>query len=96
MMTTMDFGAVAIMAASAGVSAVSFGIIANYLFEHGLADRNDPLPNILSLYKQYKRHTREKTGAVNPLLWIHLSAAGTFIGVGVLYTLARFVFGWRF
>jgi hypothetical protein len=95
-MTTMDLTAIVLMGAAALVSAVSFGIIANYLFDHGLADRNNPLPNMLDFYRKYRRHTRETTGAVHPLLWVHMAAAGTFIAVGVLYTLARFIFGWTY
>ena len=81
---------------AAVVSVVSFGTIANYLFHHGLADRNDYLPNLLDLYRKYRRHTKEKTGQVNPLLWIHAAAAGAFVLMGVAYTLARFMFKWTF
>lgn len=95
-MTTMDYTAIVGMALTAIASAVSFGMIANYLFDHRLADRNDPFPNLLDLYRKYKHHTKEKTGQVNPLLWIHAAAAGTFISIGVAYTLARFMFKWSF
>jgi hypothetical protein len=95
-MMTMDYAAIAGMGLTAVVSAVSFGMIANYLFENGLADRNDPFPNLLDLYRKYKRHTKAQTGQVNPLLWIHTVAAGTFISIGVIYTLARFMFKWSF
>lgn len=95
-MITMDYAAIAGMGLAAVVSAVSFGMIANYLFDHGLADRNDPFPNLFNLYRKYKQHTKEKTGQVNPLLWIHAVAAGAFILTGVAYTLARFMFKWTF
>jgi hypothetical protein len=95
-MTTMDFAAIAGMGMAAVVSAVSFGMIANYLFDHGLADRNDSFPNLLELYRKYRRHTKEKTGQVNPLLWVHAAATGAFILTGVAYTLARFMFKWTF
>ena len=95
-MTTMDFAAIAGMGMAAVVSAVSFGMIANYLFDHGLADRNDAFPNLITLYRKYKQHTKAKTGQVNPLLWIHAAAAGVFILTGVAYTLARFIFKWTF
>jgi hypothetical protein len=86
-MTTMDYTAIVGMVLAA---------IANYLFDHRLADRNDAFPNLLDLYRKYKRHTKKQTGQVNPLLWIHAAAAGTFILIGVAYTLARFMFKWSF
>jgi len=95
-MTTMDYAAIVGMVLAAIASVVSFALIANYLFDHGLADRNAPSMNLLELYRKFKRHTRERTGQVNPLFWIHAAAAGTFISVGVVYTLARFVFKWTF
>jgi len=95
-MTAMDYAAIGGMVAAALVSALSFGMIANYLFDHRLADRNDPLPNVLDLYRKYKRHTREATGQVNPLFWVHVTAVGIFITLGVAYTLARFIFKWGF
>jgi hypothetical protein len=95
-MMTMDWTAVVVMGAAAAVAAISFALIANTLFEQGLADRNHPPANILTLYKQYRRYTQTITGGRPLLLWIHLAAAGTFIGAGVLYTLARLVFHWTF
>ena len=91
-MTTMDYAAIAGMGMAAVVSVVFFGTIATYLFHHGLADRNDSFPNLLDLYREYRRHTKEKTGQVSPLLWIHAAAAGAFVLMGVAYTLARFMF----
>lgn len=95
-MTTLDYAAVGGMVAAALAAVGSFGVIANYLFDHRLADRNDPFPNMLDLYKKYRHHTKAQTGRVNPLFWIHTVAAGTFIMIGVAYTLARFVFKWTF
>ena len=95
-MTTMDWTAVVVMGAAAAVAAISFALIANTLFEQGLADRNHPPANILTLYKQYRHHIRTTTGGIPLLLWGHLAAAGSFIGAGVLYTLARMVFNWTF
>ena len=95
-MQTMDYAAIFGMAVAAAAAAVSFGLIANYLFEHRLADRNDPFPNLLDFYRQYRRHTREKTGRSHPLLWIHLGAVGLFVVTGVAYTVARFMFKWSF
>jgi hypothetical protein len=92
----MDYAALGGMVVSALVAVASFGVIANYLFDHRLADRNDPFPNILALYKKYRGHTKEQTGQVNPLFWIHTAAAGAFILIGVAYTLARFLFKWTF
>jgi len=95
-MTTMDYAALVGMVLAVIASVVSFGMIANYLFDHGLADRNAPPMNLLVLYREYKRHTREQTGQVSPLFWVHTTAVGTFIAIGVAYTLARFVFTWAF
>lgn len=95
-MQTMDYAAILAMAAAAIAAAVSFGLIANTLFEHRLADRNDTRPNLLALYREYRRHTLEQTGRVNPLLWVHLAAVGLFVSTGVAYTLARFMFKWSF
>ena len=95
-MTTMDWTAVAVMGAAAAVAAISFALIANTLFEHGLADRNHPPANLLTLYKQYRHHIRATTGGTPLLLWVHLAAAVSFIGVGVFYTLARLVFNRAF
>ena len=95
-MTTMDFAAIVGMVLAAIASAVTFGMIATYLFDHNLADRNAPPLNLLALYRKYKHHTQETTGQVNPLLWVHAAAAGTFISIGVAYTLARYIFKWTF
>lgn len=95
-MTTMDYAAIVGMVLAAFASVVSFGMIANYLFDHGLADRNAPPMNLLVLYRKFKHHTMETTGQVNPLFWVHTTAVGIFISVGVIYTLARFVFKWTF
>lgn len=95
-MTSMDWTAVVVMGAAAAVAAISLALIANYLFEHRLADRNNPPANSFMLYKQYRHHTRATKGGTPFLFWAHLAAAGSFIGTGVLYTLARFVFNWRF
>jgi hypothetical protein len=91
-MTTMDYAAIAGTGTAAVVSAVAFGMIATDLVDHGLADRNDPFPNLLELYRKYRRHTKEKTGQVHPLLGGHAAAAGAFIPTGVACTRARFMF----
>jgi hypothetical protein len=88
----MDCAAIAGMGVAAGVSAVAFGMIANDLVDHGLADRNEPFPNLLELYRKYRRHTKEKTRQVHPLLGGHAAAAGAFILTGVACTRARFMF----
>jgi hypothetical protein len=95
-MTTMDWTAIAVMGAAALVAALSFALIANYLFDHNLADRNHPPANIFTLYRQYRKHARAATGGTPLLFWIHVTAAGGFIAAGVFYTLARFVFHWTF
>ena len=95
-MTSMDWTAVVVMGAAAAVAALSFALIANTLFEHRLADRNNPPANIFTLYKQYRQHARAVTGGTPLLFWMHATAVGCFIGAGVLYTLARFVFQWTY
>jgi len=92
----MDWTVRVVMGAAAAVSALSFALIANYLFENRLADRNQPPTNILEVYKQYRRHTQATLGAVPLLFGVHVAAAATFIGAGMLYILARFVFKWTF
>lgn len=95
-MQIMDYAAIIGMAIAAATAALSFGVIANTLFDHRLADRNDPFPNLLDFYRRYRHHTRQKAGRVHPLLWIHLGAVGLFVLIGVAYTLARFMFQWTF
>lgn len=95
-MTSMDWTALAVMGFAAAISTASFALIANYLFENGLADRNQPPTNILEVYKHYRRHTQATLGKVPLIFGVHVAAAGTFIGAGMLYTLARFVFKWTF
>jgi fermentation-respiration switch protein FrsA (DUF1100 family) len=95
-MTTMDWTAIIVMGAAAAVTAISFALIANTLFEHGLADRNHPPANILTLYKRYRHHIRSTTGDAPIFLWIHMAAAGSFIGAGVLYMRVHLVFNWTF
>ena len=93
-MTTMDYVAIAGLVMAAIASAVTFGMIVTYLFDHNLADRNAPPGNLLVLYRKNKDHTRETAGQVNPHFWVPAAAAGTFITIGVAYTLARFIFKW--
>ena len=93
-MITLDYVAIAGLVMAAIASAVTFGMIATYLFDHNLADRNAPPGNLLVFYRKYKDHTREIAGRVNSLLWVPAAAAGTVITIGVAYTLGRFIFKW--
>ncbi len=90
-MSLLDVIALAVIATAALVAVASFAVIARYLFDQSLADRNDPFPNILALYRKYRDHTRAQTGRVDPRLWIHLAAVGVFIVGGMVYVVIRFV-----
>ncbi len=90
-MTPLDYIALAVIATAALVAVGSFAMIANYLFDRGLADRSDPFPNIVDLYRKYRDHTRAQLGRVDRWLWIHLAAVGVFIAGGIVYVIARFV-----
>ena len=90
-MTLLDYIACAVIGTAALVALGSFATIANYLFDRALADRSDPFPNILDLYRKYREHTRAQHGRVDPRLWIHLAAVGVFIAGGVLYVIVRFI-----
>jgi hypothetical protein len=87
----LDYIAAALLGAAALLAAGSFAVIADYLFTHGLADRRQPLPNIIDLYKKYRDHTRGQTGRVNPWLWMHFTAVGAFILIGMIYVILRFI-----
>ncbi|MGD8267576.1 MAG: hypothetical protein PVF55_05370 [Desulfobacterales bacterium] len=90
-MNQLDYIAAALLGAAALLAAGSFAVIADYLFTHGLADRRQPLPNIIDLYKKYRDHTRGQTGRVNPWLWMHFTAVGAFILIGMIYVILRFI-----
>ncbi len=79
------------MGLAAVVAAASFSIIARYLFDGGLADRNEKAPDIRVLYKTYMAHTKKKTGRIGGAFWVHSVSAGIFISIGVAYTIYRFV-----
>jgi len=79
------------MGVAAVIAAGSFSIIARYLFDHGLADRNALRPNIMELYKTYIAHTKQKTGRIGAPFWVHSISAGIFISTGVFYTIGRFI-----
>jgi hypothetical protein len=87
----LDYIALALLGATALAAAGSFAAIANYLFDKGLADRRDPVPNLVDLYKKYRDHTRAASGRVAPLLWAHLAAVGGFILTGVVYVMLKFI-----
>ena len=90
-MSLLDYIFLALLGSAALVAAGSFAAIANYLFAHELADRSNPMPNIIDLYKQYRDHTRATSGRVAPLLWVHIAAVGAFIMAGMVYVILRFI-----
>ena len=79
------------MGLAAVIAAGSFSIIARYLFNRGLADRNVRAPNIVGLYKTYIAHSKKETGRIGGAFWVHSVSAGTFIITGVVYTIGRFI-----
>ncbi len=90
-MSPLDYIALAVIGTAALVAVGAFAMIVNYLFDQALADRNEPFPNILDLYRKYRDHTRAQRGRVDPRLWIHLAAVGVFIVGGMVYVVIRFV-----
>lgn len=90
-MTGADFTITMVMIAAAVVSAGSFSVIAGYLFNRGLADRNVRAPDIKALYRLYIMHTRKQTGRIGIAIWIHFVSAGVFVLTGTVYTIVRFV-----
>ena len=73
------------------IAAGSFSIIAKYLFDRGLANRNTLVPNIMDLYKTYIADTKKKTGRIGGAFWVHSVSAVIFISTGVVYTIGRFI-----
>jgi hypothetical protein len=90
-MIASDYTILVIMGAAAVIAAGSFSIIARYLFDRSLADRNALAPNILGIYKTYIEHTKKKTGKIGGAFWVHSVSAGIFISTGVAYTIGRFI-----
>jgi hypothetical protein len=86
-----DYAILMVMGVAAAIAAGSFSVIAGYLFDRGLADRNATVPDILGLYKTYMRHTKAKTGRIGGAFWVHSASASIFIFTGVVYTIVRFV-----
>ncbi|WP_155318057.1 hypothetical protein [Desulfosarcina alkanivorans] len=79
------------MAVAAVIAAGSFSVIASYLFDRGLADRNAKAPNIMVWYKTYMAQTRRQTGRIGTPFWLHSVSTGIFILTGVVYTIVRFM-----
>jgi hypothetical protein len=86
-----DYTILIVMGLAAVIAAGSFSIIARYLFDRGLAERDTPAPNIMNLYKTYIAHSKKKTGRIGVAFWIHSVSAGIFISTGVFYTIGRFI-----
>lgn len=90
-MIASDYTVLMVMGLSAVSAAVAFSIIARYLFDRGLADRNTQTPDIRFFYKAYMAHTKKKTGRIGAAFWVHSISAGIFISTGVAYTIFRFI-----
>jgi hypothetical protein len=86
-----DYTVLIVLGVAVVIAAGSFSVIARYLFDHGLADRNTLAPNIIDLYKTYIAHTKKKTGRIGVAFWVHSVSAGVFISTGVFYTIGRFI-----
>jgi len=90
-MTVADYTILILMGVAALCAAASFSIIARYLFDRGLADRNAQTVDIRQLYSAYMADTRRQTGRIGSVFWVHCVAAGLFISIGVIYTIFRFL-----
>ena len=86
-----DYTILIVMGLAAAVAAGSFSVIARYLFDRGLADRNAKMPDIRVFYKTYMSQTRKQTGRIGNAFWLHSGSAGIFILTGVVYTIVRFI-----
>ena len=81
----------ALAGAAALICAGSFASIATYLFDRGLADRNERSPDIRVYYQAYMTSTKKEQGRVGTAFWIHCVSAGVFVCTGVGYTIFRFI-----
>ena len=90
-MSQLDYIALGVLGSAALLAVGTFAMIASYLFDNALADRNDPFPSIVDLYRKYRDHTRAQRGRVAPWLWVHFAAMGVFIMAGMVYVIMRFV-----
>ena len=90
-MATADYTILIVMGTAALIAAGAFAVIAAYLFDRGLADRNAKMPDLRVFYKTYMAHTRQQTGRIGTAFWVHSISAGIFILTGVIYTIARFI-----
>ena len=82
---------VALAVTAALISAGSFAAIVTYLFDRGLADRNERSPDIRMYYRSYLSATKKETGRIGTAFWIHCVSAGVFICTGVGYTIFQFL-----
>jgi hypothetical protein len=82
---------IVLMGMAAAIAVISFSTIARHLFDHGLADRHAQAPDIRIFYKTYIAHTKNKTGRIGGVFWVHIVSAGVFIFAGVAYTIYRFI-----
>jgi len=73
------------------VAAGSFAAIMRYLFDCGLADRNERSTDIRVYYQTYLAATKKETGRIGTALWVHGISTGVFICAGVGYTIFRFI-----
>ena len=87
-MTAFDY---TIIVLAALIATGSFAAMMRYLFERGLADRNERSADIRLYYQTYLSTTKRETGKIGTALWVHGISAGVFICAGVAYTIFRFI-----
>ena len=90
-MTPFDYMIVILAGVAALIAVVSFAAITSYLFDRGLADRNERSPDIRIYYQTYLATTKKESGRIGTAFWIHCIAAGIFVCTGVGYTIFRFI-----
>lgn len=90
-MTAFDYTIIALMGLAALTAAGSFSAIAKYLFDRGLAERNDRETDLRKYYRSYLAATRKENGRAGSAFWVHCVSAGIFICTGVGYTIVRLI-----
>jgi hypothetical protein len=90
-MIAADYAIIIVMGVAAVIAAGSFSVIANYLFDRGLADRNHASADIRRFYKIYITQTKQASGRIGSAFWVHGVSVAIFILTGVIYTVVRMI-----
>ena len=88
-MTRIDYTFFFLLGVALVAACYSFARIEKYLIAHRLVKPDAARPDLLDFYKKYMAHTKDKTGRIDRMFWIHIGAAGTFILVGIVYACLR-------